>query len=245
MNMIVRNWHIAYGAATLLTALCFAIGLPMGWLQSLNWFEVAAVYTSFACTILCNYQDRSNYPVGIVSQLLYSYVFWTSGMYALASFNLYLVGSLTYGYFFWKDNPALVPVTRVASLKNWLGYASFGILILALFYGSVYILEPANLALVSPMDAGIAALSGVAQLLLDRKRIETWYVWTVVNLISIPYYYSVGYYFFAFQYVIFLVNIGIGYMAWKKSMETSNLNDNIPSDLSPDRSGDIHPLRVG
>ena len=220
--MTLNKWQVAYGAATLLTALCFAIGLPMGWLEKLNWWEVGAVYTSFACTILCNYQARSNYPVGILSQLLYSYVFYNSGLFALAAFNLYLVGSQTYGYIFWKEDAKKVPIKRVKGLKNWLGYASFGILILALFYGAVYIIEPANFAKVSPIEAGIAALSGIAQLLLDRKRLETWFVWVIVNLISIPYYYYMGYYFFAFQYVFFLLNIGIGYWSWKTSMDNQN-----------------------
>jgi nicotinamide mononucleotide transporter len=240
----MNKWIVAYGAATLLTALCFAIGLPLGWLQSLNWIEVVAVFTSFACTILCNYQSRWNYPIGILSQCAYAWVFYSGGLYALAAFNLYLVFSLTYGFLFWKDDTNTVPVTSVKGLKSWLGYASFGILILALFYGSVYIIEPSNFATISQTDAALAALSGVAQLLLDRKKLHSWVLWAIINIISIPYYYSLGYYFFAFQYVFFLANTVIGFAAWYKSMDKSNVS-NSAGDLLADRSDNLPVGNVG
>lgn len=229
-----NKFTVAYVGALVLTLFIFAVGLGTGMVTTLNWLEIFGVVTSFVCVILVNYQSRWNYPWGIVSQIAIFASLWLAGLYALALFNLYLVFSLAYGFYFWRSDENTVPVTNVASWKNWLGYAFFGILVLALYFGCVYIMEPSNFANVSKIDAVLAALSGIAQFLLDRKRIETWFVWAVVNIISIPYFIYTGFFFFAFQYAFFLVNTVIAYLAWRKSMEPDIFDYSI-YDLSDDR----------
>lgn len=233
-----NKFTVAYVGALVLTLFIYLVGMSTGMVTALNWFEIFGALTSFVCVILVNYQSRWNYPWGIVSQIAIFASLWLGGLYALALFNLYLVFSLAYGFYFWRDDENTVPVTNVASWKNWLGYAFFGILVLALYFGCVYLMEPSNFANVSKIDAVLAALSGIAQFLLDRKRIETWFVWAVVNIISIPYFIYTGFFFFAFQYVFFLINTVIAYRAWRKSME-SELFDYVLYDLSDDWSDPI------
>lgn len=211
------KWFVSITSAIFLTLFTFAVGTQMGWITSIDHLEVAAAFTSYVCTILCNYQSRWNYPFGIVSQALIFWVLWNSGSPALAVFNLYLVFSLLYGYVFWKSDAITVPVKRIKSTKAYSGYALFGLGILALYYAAIYLIEPQTP--ISKFDAIIAAMSGVAQLMLDRKRIETWVVWFVVNVITIPYMFYHELYFFAFQYLFFLGNTFIGYASWKKTME--------------------------
>ncbi|AGR48039.1 nicotinamide mononucleotide transporter PnuC [Sinorhizobium phage phiM7] len=233
-----NKFTVAYSGALILTAITFIVGLSAGMIPSINWVEVFAVATSYVCVILVNYQSRWNYPWGIISQIAIFFTLIFSGLPALAIFNLYLVGSLIYGFYYWKSDENTVPVTYVASWKNWLGYALFGALVLALYFGCVYIIEPSNFANVSKVDAFIAALSGIAQFLLDRKKLESWYLWIAVNIISIPYYFYIGLTFFAFQYIFFLINAVIALIAWRKSMGTSN-NDDIYSNVSGDWSGSV------
>jgi len=216
----MNKWIVSIGGASLLTAICFGVGSYVGWFeQGINWLEAFAIWTSMVCTILCNYQSRWNYPFGIVSQVAIFIVLWSIEFYALALFNLYLVFSLAYGFWFWKSDADPTPVTRVAGIKNWIGYAGFGSLVLAIYFGAVYSMEPANFPNISKVDAFIAALSGIAQFLLDRKKIETWMVWFVVNVISIPWLYMTEQYFFSFMYMFFLANVFVGYRAWYTTME--------------------------
>lgn len=215
MNYFENKWLVSIGAGVFLTLLSFFVGHSLGWIETVNRLEVFAVFTSFVCTILCNYQSRWNYPIGIVSQIALFLLTWNMGLYAVALFNLYLVFSLMYGFFFWRDDKNTMPVT-VAT--NYFGYAAFGLAIAVLYYVAIYFIQPNMLSSVSKVEVWIIAMSGVAQLLLDRKKIQTWKVWAVINVVSIPFYISTGLYFVAFQYIFFLANTYIGYRAWEKNL---------------------------
>jgi nicotinamide mononucleotide transporter len=215
MKYFENMWLTSVVSGIALTLLSFIVGKSLGWFDVINWLEVFAVFTSFVCTILCNYQSRWNYPIGIISQIALFILTWQAGLYAVATFNLYLVASLTYGFFFWRSDDNTIPVTYAT---NWLGYATFGLALAAVYYGVVYFIQPEAVATVSKIEVWLAAMSGIAQLLLDRKKIQTWGIWALINVVSIPFYISVGLYFVAFQYMFFLVNTYIGYRAWKKTI---------------------------
>jgi nicotinamide mononucleotide transporter len=203
--------------AVLLTALSYAVGLWMGWIVALNWLEVFAVFTSYSCTWLCTRQSRWNYPIGIITTAAYSVLFYQWGMLALAVFNLYLVFSLIYGWFRWGSDDNTRPVTRIP-LKWYAGYGAIGLAILGLFLLANLLFNPAGIAGLNPIDVGLAVASGIAQLMLDNKKLETWSVWAAVDIVSIPFFIYSGLTLVAFQYVGFLINTFIGHYQWKRSM---------------------------
>lgn len=207
--------------AVLLTALSYGVGLWAGWIVALNWLEVFAVFTSYSCTWLCTRQSRWNYPIGVITTAAYSVLFWQWGMIALAIFNLYLVGSLIYGWFRWGNDEVTRPVTRIP-FKWYTGYGAIGLIILGLFLLANLMLNPTGLAGLNPIDVGLAVASGVAQLMLDNKKLENWTLWAGINVISIPFFLHNGLTLVAFQYIFFLINTVIGHIEWKKTMENKN-----------------------
>jgi nicotinamide mononucleotide transporter len=216
--------------AVVLTALSYGVGLWMGWIVALNWLEVFAVFTSYSCTWLCTRQSRWNYPIGIVTTAAYSVLFYQWGMLALAVFNLYLVFSLIYGWFRWGSDDNTRPVTRIP-LKWYAGYGAVGLAILGLFLVANMLFNPAGLAGLNPIDVGLAVASGVAQLMLDNKKLENWTLWAGIDIVSIPFFIYSGLTLVAFQYIFFLANTVIGHVQWKRSMtkdtstEEERLND--------------------
>jgi nicotinamide mononucleotide transporter len=203
--------------AIVLTALSYVTGIYMGWITELNWLEVFAVATSYSCTWLCTKQSRWNYPIGVVTTAAYTLLFFQWGAPALAIFNLYLVFSLAYGWFYWRPDEDTREVTHVSKM-GYLGYSGIGLIILGIFLGANLLFNPTGIVGLSPIDVGLAVASGVAQLLLDRKKIENWIVWAGINIVSIPYFISIGLPLVAFQYVFFLANTVIGYISWRKTM---------------------------
>ena len=203
--------------AVLLTALSYGVGLWMGWIVTLNWLEVFAVATSYSCTWLCTRQSRWNYPIGVITTAAYSVLFWQWSMPALAIFNLYLVGSLIYGWFRWGRDDNTRPVTRV-DLKWYAGYGAIGLIILGLFLLANIMFNPTGLTALNPIDVGLAVASGVAQLLLDNKKLENWTLWAGINIVSIPFFIHSGLTLVSFQYIFFLVNTVIGHVQWRKTM---------------------------
>lgn len=67
-------------------------------------------------------------------------------------------------------------------------------------------------------DAAILVLTVLAQFMLDTKVIETWAVWTLVNIVGVVIYFQSELYFAAIQQLIFGVANLWGFLAWRKSM---------------------------
>ena len=205
--------------AIVLTALSYVVGLQAGWITEINWLEVFAVFTSYSCTWLCTRQSRWNYPVGVITTAAYSLLFWQWNMPALAIFNLYLVGSLAYGWFRWGADTKTRAVTRIPAVW-YTAYGLVGLAILALFLYANQLFNPTGISELNPIDVGLAVASGVAQLMLDNKKLENWTVWAMINIVSIPFFMHSGLTLVAFQYVFFLANTAIGHVAWRKTMHT-------------------------
>ena len=209
--------------AVVLTALSYAVGFYAGWITELNWLEVFAVATSYSCTWLCTRQSRWNYPIGVITTAAYSVLFYQWGMIALAVFNLYLVGSLIYGWFRWGSDDNTRPVTRIP-VRWYAGYGAIGLVILGLFLLANMLFNPAGLAALNPIDVGLAVASGIAQLMLDNKKLENWTLWAGIDIVSIPFFIYSGLTLVAFQYIFFLANTWIGHKQWRKTMVTETVH---------------------
>lgn len=212
--------------AVILTALSYGVGLWMGWIVTLNWLEVFAVFTSYSCTWLCTRQSRWNYPIGIITTAAYSVLFYQWGLIALSIFNLYLVFSLIYGWFRWGSDKNTRPVSTIP-LKWYPAYGAIGLVILGLFLVINFIFNPAGISALNPIDVGLAVVSGVAQIMLDNKKLENWMVWASTNIVSIPFFLYQGLTLVAFQYIFFLINTFIARKAWKHSMWVHEYNSNL------------------
>ena len=67
-------------------------------------------------------------------------------------------------------------------------------------------------------DASITGLSILAQFLLDRKKFENWYVWALVDALSVATYYGQGLLLTAALYAVLLGLVVLGWFEWRKAM---------------------------
>lgn len=215
----LKNTAIGIALAAILTTLSYVVASLAGWvnLSEINFLEAFAVFTSYVCTWLCVHQTRWNYPIGIVTTFAYSILFWQFELFALSIFNMYLVFSLAYGYWRWDEDEFTIPVTWSKPL-DYIIYVAFGLLV----YGLLWVIHTTLGQDMTWQDTALAVLSGVAQLLLDQKKIESWMIWIFVNIGSIIVFFDNGLYISMFQYVFFLANAFFGAYMWWKSM---NKND--------------------
>ncbi|QIG65785.1 nicotinamide mononucleotide transporter [Ochrobactrum phage vB_OspM_OC] len=202
--------------AVLLTGFSIVFAQNMGWMTAINWWEVAATFTSFSCTYMCVKQTRWNYPMAVLSTALLSYVFWKSGLYASMMLNLYLIPTVIYGYFIWGKDSETKPVQHVKgkSLYQYMFFTALAylgaLLINSYFGGSFAVLD--SLGMIGTI---------LAQFLLDRKKIETWFVWIGVNVVSVYVNFETGNYLIAIQFFLFLLNAVYGYSQWRKHLAYS------------------------
>lgn len=217
--------------AAVLTTLSYIVGLWAGWLQTLNWLEVFAVFTSYAATYLCVVERRINYPIGAISSAAYAYLFIENGLFASALLNAYLVPTLVYGWFRWRKDVNTRPVTRV-SLKMipvYLGIAGLG-------YTGAALLSQQFGGAMAWTDSVILAATILAQFLLDNKKLENWIVWAIVNVFAIYTYATTGLPLVAFQYVFFLSNTIYGFYMWNRSKNHGTIIHTSDSDAPNDRA---------
>lgn len=205
------------GVGILFTVLSLVVADQMGWMSILKAdpIEVFAAFTSYSCTYMCVMQSRWNYPMAVLSTTALAYVFWSSGLLASAALNLYLIPTVIYGYFIWGRDEDTRPVEHV-KIKALYQYAFWTIVAYLGAWGLVTLLG-GNFA---PADSFLLVGSIFAQFLLDRKKIETWFIWIAVNIVSIYIYFESGLYLLAFQFVYFLANAVFGYYQWKKGINT-------------------------
>ena len=219
--MTRKQWDylISFIVGVVLTGLSYLVGSWFGWdAGNGNYLEVFAVFTSYSCTYLCVVERRWNYPLGAVSSVAYALLFFQTHLYASAILNLYLVPTLVYGWIRWRPDADKRPVTHVQLrwLPIYLGVSGLG------WLGAAWLSGAAGGAM-ALTDGLILAGSILAQFLLDNKKLENWYVWFVVDVVSIWEYARTGLSLVAFQYVFFLLNTIYGFIIWQRSMNAESV----------------------
>lgn len=233
-----KDIFVSLVVATVLTALSYIVGLHFGWENHLNWLEVASVFTSYACTWLCNVERRINYPIGALSTALLSILFWHQGLVASSVLNAYLTPSLLYGWIRWKRDEVTRPVHHISVkwIPAYLAIAAVGYVLALLI---VHTLGGQLLAL----DAIVLVGSMIAQFMLDNKILENWWVWLVTDVVAIIDYLHAGLYLVAFQFVFFLINTVLAWTIWNRSMHNENIctDDRSATDSGPST---LDPIRI-
>ncbi len=202
--------------AVVLTAISYLVATIFGWVETLDYLEVFAVFTSYACTWLCVKQRRFNYVLGVISSAAYAVLFWKLDLLASMMLNIYLVPTLVYGWLRWRKDEIARPVKNLA----WKALPAYAAVTGVIYFGAVKLVEAFDGQLAT-LDSAILIGTVLAQFLLDNKKLQNWLVWAVVNIIAIYVYATAGLYLVAFQYVLFLLNAGYGYYSWKGTMKNA------------------------
>ena len=197
----------------------------MRWLAQ-HWPELSAALTALVCIWLTVKNKIANWPWGIVSVLLYSWVFWQGKLYASFGLNLlYFFPCCIYGWWYWaKCGPKRdddLPVRHLSARGNllWLGIT----IALSLLIGApiaYYTQDPTPY-----MDSLVTGMSIVAQWMQAKKWIENWWYWIALDAVSAFYLFpSQKLYFSAVLYVIFLIVAVRGVVEWRRllAVETAN-----------------------
>jgi len=131
------------------------------------------------------------WPVGIATSALYVAVFYTSKFYADMALNIYYVLISIYGWYQWmfggdsskKENAPLRIKRTPIQFWFWITTSFVVFFILLWWILDNYTDSPVPLG-----DAFTTALSIVATWMLARKYIEHWWLWVVINAVSLGLY---------------------------------------------------------
>ncbi len=193
--------------------------------------ELAGFFLSLAM-VYCNIREiHWGWPLAIASSALYGWVFWNSHLYGEASLQIMFMAAAAWGWRQWlmvpgpNQGPAASDATggQVVSsrLVSHLVGTEKTVAILATLVAwpfFAFLLHRFTDSDVALWDGLVTALSLLGQYLLGRKKIENWWVWLLVNAITIGLMVQKSLWLTAVLYVIFAVLSYIGLQAWRKQL---------------------------
>ena len=183
MKKILKNWTMV-DLVWLIVANVSILICNLYWQSDL--FSIIMAMTGITANMLVAKQMISNYPFGIINVIMYAYVAFQSKLYGDFTLNLfYYLPMNIIGWVIWlkvknkdKDNEVK---SKTLTLKQG---TIVTIITIALTFGYSFILTlmGGNLPLI---DSCSTVLSVVAMILMIKQYAEQWWLWILVNIVSI------------------------------------------------------------
>ncbi len=159
------------------------------------------------------------WPWGIITSLLYVYVYFNAKFYADFSLQFYYLGISIYGWLYWtrgkKENQEN---SRPVVKANFRELLVFIVIIGFLTLLSGYALDNYTDSPLPYWDAFTTAGGIVATWMLARKYLEHWLFWIVIDLVSLGTYVYKELYPTVILFAAYTIMAIVGYYQWKKAI---------------------------
>lgn len=156
--------------------------------------------------------------VGLIMPVVHGTLYFSKGLYADASMQIYYVLAGLYGLYVWRHRGSAerqktelpivhTPRRLIPALAG--GYIAA--------HAAIYLfLSQLTNSTVPFWDSLTTALSIVAMWMLSRKHVEQWLVWLVVDVITVGLYFYKGIPLTAGLYCLYSTLAFLGYLRWKR-----------------------------
>ncbi len=191
----------------------------MKWLSG-NYIELLGAILGVVYIFFSIRQSILTWPVGLLTSVLYVWVFFDSKLYADMGLQMYYVVISIYGWYEWLhgDQQTHTQPIKISRLSFKLGVilASVSSVIFLLIW---LILKNYTDSPVPVADSLATSLSIVATWMLARKILEHWLVWIFVDAFSIGLFWYKDLLPTVFLFVVYTVMALMGYREWKKEFD--------------------------
>lgn len=208
------------------------------------WLEAIAALISALAVWMTTRRHPWCWPVGLVSVLLYAWVFLGERLYSDMLLQGVFAVALVYGWNRWLHHLGDDGLVRVAPLA----YRAAMLHITLGAVGAVglgLLMHRYTDAALPWLDAALAAFSLVAQWWGIRRHTAVWWMWIVVDLIYVGMYAYKSLFITALLYAGFVLLAVAGLRAWQKAAADQRLaisgSDPVQVDASLATEGIQHP----
>lgn len=181
-------------------------------MSQLEWLAALLVLINVGLVVL---RSVWNYPFALAAVTLYAFVFYEARLYSDMLLQGFFFALNLYGWAAWmraRDDSG-VPVGWMTERARWI-WASVTV---AAWLGWSFAMHRFTDAAAPWADGAIAIVSIAAQWLLARRRVETWFLWILVDLIAVPLFAWRGLYATSVVYVILLGMSIDGLIQWRRA----------------------------
>ncbi len=182
--------------------------------------EAVSFVTGAICVWLTVRANVWNFPIGLVNTASFSVVFFEARLFGDAALQgVYLVLGLV-GWYLWLYGGERRTALRVvrASGGEKAAVACMVVILTVVLWRTLHFAGGSA----SFWDAATTSVSLGAQWLLNRKRLETWHLWILVDIVYVPLYLSRGLNLTALLYAVFLVMAVMGLSHWRSLVRESS-----------------------
>jgi nicotinamide mononucleotide transporter len=178
--------------------------------------EVIAVVAAVAYLLLAIRQNIWCWPCAGISTAIYVYLFYDAKLYMESALNLFYFGMAAYGWAVWylgRSGDEELPV----SVWKPQVHARAVVAIVAVSMLSGYLLATSSDAAYPYVDSMTTFGAIWATFLVARKILENWWYWLVIDAASVVIYWSRDLELTALLFVVYVVMIPFGMIAWRRS----------------------------
>lgn len=177
--------------------------------------ELTAVILALAYLVLAIRQNIWCWFCAAISTAMYVYLFARANLYMESLLNVFYFGMAIYGWTVWRsgETDGELPVS-VWPLQVHV-YAVSGIIFLAAATG--FLLAIFTDAAYPYIDSATTFAAVWATFLVVRKILENWWYWLVIDVVSVFIYWTRGLEATAVLFIVYVVLIPIGLVAWTRS----------------------------
>lgn len=159
--------------------------------------------------------------IGLINTFIYIYLDFNKAIYGQILVNGYYTGMNIWGLMAWNkkdhNNQKTLHYSYLLPQEKTNAWGLFFLFLsLLLLMNGLLIHWGVSKAATPYLDSLITALIFTAMWLSVRKKIESWYLWILVNLIAIVLFYKNELYYTVIQYAIYGVIAVNGFYTWKR-----------------------------
>jgi nicotinamide mononucleotide transporter len=192
--------------------------------------EVTSSVLTFVCILLAAKEKIRTFPVGMISTAMYFFVFFMQRVYSSMTLQIMFFAFNAYGLYKWthpgKKDAAKADNTLAVTLLSFKGrvWTATIIAVLTLLLG--YVMSNLHNWLPSLfageakyvyLDTAILSASLVAQYLLAIKKLESWAIWFLVDIVSAPFYFITVGWATGILYFVLIFTAVMGWREWKRN----------------------------
>lgn len=208
------------------TTLFTVFNYPMSYIEFFRTaFTIWCVWLTSRAKIL-------SWPIGLIGSALYLFLFYQIQLYSDFFEQVYFIITGALGWYMWVSNKKEIDKTDDVVIVSTNSIKQNTIYLFIVIVGTVimsyitmhlstwlpkYFPEPVSLPV---LDALTTVMSFVAQWLLMRKKVESWILWIIVDIIGIGLYWVKGVKFISLEYVLFLIIATFGLIIWIKNYKS-------------------------
>ena len=188
-----------------------------------SYVEFTGAITGLVSVLLAAKSNIWTWASGLINVACFFLIFYQVQLYSDMFLQVYFFAASIYGWIIWsKQNKKAENPIRVLSGRQKIALAAiiiFSTAALGFFIQNIHAIFPNAFqkpASYPYIDTFIAVLSVLATILLAKRILENWFLWIVVDVLSVGLYAAKSVMLISIEYFIFLCLASFGLYNWLK-----------------------------